>query len=68
MKIMSGRLLLLTYFAVLFFSTSGFAQGQLNNISVAPSNPKAGESTVYTISFQTSPTGNGTDSGIPADG
>ncbi|RMD96601.1 MAG: hypothetical protein D6814_11075, partial [Calditrichaeota bacterium] len=42
--------------------------GTLTGITVTPSNAKAGAFSVYTITFQPSAAGNGTDTGVPADG
>ncbi|MDQ7063441.1 MAG: hypothetical protein Q9P90_04250 [candidate division KSB1 bacterium] len=52
----------------LLFFTHVYAQGQLTNVTATPSNAQAGAFTVYAISFQPSATGNGVDSGLPADG
>jgi hypothetical protein len=57
---------------VVFLSTVAFAQvaaaGSLTSVSLAPSNPQAGQPAVYTASFTTSASGNGVTVGLPKDG
>jgi len=42
--------------------------GQLTSVSATAANNKAGATTIYTVNFRTSATGNGTNVGIPEDG
>jgi hypothetical protein len=42
--------------------------GQLTSVSATAGNNKAGATTIYTVNFRTSATGNGTNVGIPEDG
>ncbi len=59
-------LCLLSIFIVLLFNISH--GGQLTSISAFPVGNQAGTYTIYTFSFTTSSTGNGTTIGIPVDG
>jgi len=54
--------------ALLFVAPSILHSQQLTNVTVTPSNPTAGASAVYTVSFTTSALGGPGGPGVPADG
>ncbi|MFZ5516291.1 MAG: hypothetical protein ACOY90_06610 [Candidatus Zhuqueibacterota bacterium] len=64
MTSIKGALLLI----LLGLSFSSIYGGDITSFTVSPADNKAGESNIYTFSFTTSLTGNGTDVGIPATG